>query len=85
MANPRESRTHLTILRLNLPVDSINIGSVGFGGSFGLVRRSGWGEEDAWQLSISGAVFAQFNLDAYSTSPPTWGMSFSSSHNRIQK
>ena len=66
MANPREPRTHLTILRLNLPVDSINIGSVGFGDSFGLVRRSGWGEEDAWQLSISGAVFAQFNLDASS-------------------
>ena len=64
MANPKEPRTHVTYLRLNLPGDSINIGSVGFGDSFGLVRWPGWGEEDAWQLSISGAVFAQFNLDS---------------------
>jgi len=48
------------------PGNSFNIGSVGFGESFGLVRQPGWGEEDAWQLSISGAVFAQFNLDASS-------------------
>ncbi|MFH1031714.1 MAG: DUF1207 domain-containing protein, partial [Chloroflexota bacterium] len=66
MANPKEPRTHVTYLRLNLPVNSINIGSVGFGDSFGLVRWPGWGEEDTWQLSISGAVLAQFNLDASS-------------------
>jgi hypothetical protein len=66
MASPKEPRTHVTYLRLNLPGNSFNIGSVGFGESFGLVRRPGWGEEDAWQLSISGAVFAQFNLDASS-------------------
>lgn len=63
MANPKEPRTHLTFLRLNLPDDSINIESIGFGDSFGLERWSGWGEEDSWQLSISGAVLAQFNLD----------------------
>ena len=66
MASPKEPRTHATYLRLNLPGDSINIGSVGFGDSFGLVRWPGWGEEDAWQLSISGAVLAQFNMDANS-------------------
>ena len=66
MASPKEPRTHVTYLRLNLPVDSINIGSVGFGDSFGLVRWPGWDEEDSWQLSISGAVFAQFNLDSSS-------------------
>jgi hypothetical protein len=66
MANPKEPRTHVTYLRLNLPGDSINIGSVGFGDSFGLVRWPGWGGEDAWQLSISGAVLAQFNLDSSS-------------------
>lgn len=63
MASPKEPRTHVTYLRLNLPDDSINIGSVGFGDSFGLVRWPGLGEKDAWQLSISGAVFAQFNMD----------------------
>jgi hypothetical protein len=66
MASPKEPRTHVTYLSLKLPDDRINIGSVGFGDSFGLVRLPGWGEEDAWQLSISGAVLAQFNLDASS-------------------
>jgi len=66
MASPREPRTHVTYLRLKLSDESFNIGSVGFGDSFGLVRWPGWGEKDAWQLSISGAVFAQFNLDSSS-------------------
>jgi len=66
MANPKEPRTHVTYLRLNIPGDSINIGSVGFGDSFGLVRRSGWGKDDAWQLSVSGAVLAQFNMSSSS-------------------
>jgi len=63
MASPKEPRTHVTYLNLDLPHDSINIGSVGFGDSFGLVRWAGWGDKEAWQLSISGAVFAQFNMD----------------------
>lgn len=48
----------------NLPGDSFKVGSVGFGDSFGLVRWPGRGEADSWQLGISGAVLAQFNLDA---------------------
>jgi hypothetical protein len=64
LASPKEPRTHVTFLRLNLPGDSFNIGSVGFGDSFGLVRWPGWGEADAWQFGISGAVLAQFNLDS---------------------
>lgn len=66
LASPREPRTHVTWLRLNLPGKSFNTGSVGFGDSFGLVRWPGWGESDAWQLGISGAVLAQFNLDSSS-------------------
>ncbi|MFA6412625.1 MAG: DUF1207 domain-containing protein, partial [Syntrophales bacterium] len=68
MASPKEPRTHLTYLRLKLSDESFNIGSVGFGDSFGLVRWPGWGEKDNWQLGISGAVFAQFNLGAASGS-----------------
>jgi hypothetical protein len=64
MASPKEPRTHVTYVSLKLPDDRINIGSVGFGDSFGLVRWPGWGEKDAWQLSISGTVLAQFNMDA---------------------
>lgn len=66
MASPKEPRTHVTYLSLKLPDDRINIGSVGFGDSFGLVRLPGWGKADSWQLSISGAVLAQFNLDTSS-------------------
>jgi hypothetical protein len=66
MASPKEPRSHATYFRLKLPGDSINIGSVGFGDSFGLVRWPGWGEEDAWQLSLSGVILAQFNMDANS-------------------
>jgi hypothetical protein len=63
MASPKEPRTHITYLSLDLPHDNVNVGSVGFGDSFGLVRFPGWGSQDAWQLSISGAVLAQFNMD----------------------
>jgi len=66
MSSPKEPRTHVTYLRLNLPGGSFNVGSVGFGDSFGLVRWPGWGEADSWQFSISGAVLAQFNLDSNS-------------------
>ena len=59
MANPRGSPPHITCVRLNLPGDSIHIGSAGFGDSFGLVRRPGCGEVDAWQLSINKAVLAR--------------------------
>lgn len=64
LASPKEPRTHVTWLRLKLPGESFNVGSVGFGDSFGLVRWPGWGAADAWQFGISGAVLAQFNLDS---------------------
>jgi len=63
MANPKEPRTHVTYLGLKLSDERVNIGSVGFGDSFGLVRLPGWGDDDAWQLSLSGVVLAQFNMD----------------------
>ncbi|WP_020676824.1 DUF1207 domain-containing protein [Geopsychrobacter electrodiphilus] len=66
LSSAKEPRTYVTWLRLNLPGSSLNVGSVGFGDSFGLVRVPGWGETDAWQLGISGAVLAQFNMDAES-------------------
>ena len=43
---------------------SVNVGSVGFGESFGLLgRRNGC---NGWQLGILAGVFAQFNLDSSS-------------------
>ncbi len=66
LSSAKEPRTHVTWLRLNLPASSFNVGSVGFGDSFGLVRVPGWGKTDNWQLGISGTVLAQFNMDAES-------------------
>ena len=66
LASPKEPRTQVTWLSLHLPGDSFNLASVGFGDSFGLARWPGWGEEDLWQLGISGAVLAQFNMDSSS-------------------
>jgi hypothetical protein len=63
LASPKEPRSHVTWLHLNLPGDTFNICSVGFGDNFTLVRWFGSDKTDAWQLSISGAVLAQFNLD----------------------
>lgn len=64
LASSKEPRTQAAWLVLNLPSQSFNVGSVGFGDSFGLVRWAGWGDADAWQFGISGAVLAQFNMDS---------------------
>lgn len=43
----------------------VNIGSAGFGENYGLVgRRNGC---DGWQVGILAGVFAQFDLDSWST------------------
>ena len=66
LANPKEPRFHVTWLKLNLDAGTFNTASVGFGESFGLVRWAGPRPTDEWQLGLSGAVFAQFNLDSES-------------------
>lgn len=64
IAAPKEPRSHLTWLRLDLGSDRFSVGSVGFGENFGLVRWAGPNPGEGWQLGLSGAVLAQFNLDA---------------------
>lgn len=66
LANPKEPRFHVTWLNLNLDAGTFNTAAVGFGESFGLIRRRWVGQTGEWQLGISGAVFAQFNLDGES-------------------
>lgn len=66
-ASPKEPRSHVTWLSLDLDETSFDVGSVAFGESFGLYRWNIQDEIEAWQVGISGAVFAQFNLDAPST------------------
>jgi hypothetical protein len=66
LANPKEPRFHVTWLNLNLDSGTFNTASVGFGESFGLIRKRWEGHAGEWQFGISGAVFAQFNLDSES-------------------
>ena len=70
LADPKQARSFVSILggtfeTLDDPEDpaSTTVGSVGLGDSFGLVRWGGGGRPgDGFQLSLTGAVFAQFDL-----------------------
>ena len=73
MASPKEPRTHVTYLSLKLPDDRINIGSVGFGDSFGLVRWPGWGE--------AGRLAAQYQRDG--PCPVQYGRQFRPDQRRL--
>ncbi len=66
LADQKQPRFHTTWQRYRVPFGDFNIASVGFGESFGLVRWPREREGDGWQLGISGAVFAIFNVDAES-------------------
>ncbi|OGR33062.1 MAG: hypothetical protein A2005_00820 [Desulfuromonadales bacterium GWC2_61_20] len=64
LASIKEPRFHVTWLKFNLDSGEVNVGSVSFGENFGLVRWQGWRDDQYWQLGISGAIQAQFNLDS---------------------
>jgi hypothetical protein len=66
MADQKQPRTHITWQRFRGDFGYVNLGSVGFGDSFGLFRGENKAKESAWQLGISGAVLAIFNMDAAS-------------------
>jgi uncharacterized protein DUF1207/BON domain-containing protein len=67
LADQKQPRFHTTWQRWDTRAGHFNIGSVGFGENFGLVRWPRGREGDGWQVGISGAVFAIFNLDAASS------------------
>jgi hypothetical protein len=63
IAGPREVRSQVAYERLHADqLGTFNLASVAFGDGIGIVR---WpcGGDDAVQLGLSGAVFAQFNMD----------------------
>lgn len=66
VADPKEHQFYASFNRFNTELDigDFNATTVGFGERFGLVR---WSKlDDAWQLSIAGGLFAQFNMDSSS-------------------
>lgn len=67
VADPKEHQFYISINHFDtdLTIGSFTAASVGFGERFGLIR---WSKlEDAWQLSIAGGLFAQFDMDSGST------------------
>lgn len=65
-ADPKEPRFFVSTLHAESAVRDTTLGAVGFGEQFGILRRetpAGLG----WQLGLSGAVFAQFDLEAPSS------------------
>jgi hypothetical protein len=68
LADPKEPRSFASFLRgefrtLSDPAgEGTNIGSVGLGDSFGLVRWGGSRAGEGLQLDLVGAIFAQFDL-----------------------
>jgi hypothetical protein len=68
LADPKEARSFVSFLRGTFPSlddpsgKGTNIGSVGLGDSFGLVRLGGPAAGEGLQLDIVGSIFAQFDL-----------------------
>ncbi len=67
LADQKQPRFHTTWQRWHTASGQFDIASVGFGENFGLVRRPRGHEGDGWQVGISGAVFALFNMDSSSS------------------
>jgi hypothetical protein len=63
LADQKQPRFHTTWQRWHTGSGTFDIASVGFGENFGLLRWPRGHPGDGWQLGISGAVFAIFNLD----------------------
>jgi Protein of unknown function (DUF1207)/BON domain len=63
LADQKQPRFHMTWQRWHTRSGRFDIASVGFGENFGLLRWPRGHPGDGWQLGISGAVFAIFNLD----------------------
>src|SRR5687767_4169750 len=68
LADPKEARSFVSILRgtfrsLDDPSgEGTNIGSVGLGDSFGLLRWGGPSPGEGLQLDVVGSIFAQFDI-----------------------
>lgn len=67
IADLKQPQFQASFLAADSPVFDTQVGAVGFGETFGLVRLPGRNPGDGWQLDLAGAVFAQFDLQRQST------------------
>jgi hypothetical protein len=66
LADPKQAQFFASIDRFKSSGKRYTMASVGFGETFGLYRFFGSREGDGLQLSVEGALFAQFNLSTVS-------------------
>lgn len=66
MADQKQPRFFASWQSHRSGIGDYSVASVGFGENIGLVRWPGRREGEGWQLGLSGAVFAIFNMDAVS-------------------
>jgi hypothetical protein len=62
IADPKQPRFFVSAVRFSSVGVTYTMAPVGFGETFGLYRLAGGREGDGLQLSVEGALFAQFNL-----------------------
>jgi len=67
LADPKQPQFFVSINRFRSSGARYTMASVGFGETFGVYRFFGNREGNGLQLSVEGALFAQFNLDAASS------------------
>jgi hypothetical protein len=67
LADPKQAHSYFSLHRFDIETrEPFTAGSVAFGKIFGLTRWSRESHASAWQLSLDGAVFAQFDLSSES-------------------
>jgi hypothetical protein len=66
LADPKQPQFFVNINRLKASGARYTVASVGFGETFGMYRFLGSREGDGLQLSVEGAIFARFNMEASS-------------------
>jgi hypothetical protein len=66
IADPKQPQFFVSFFRFESPGERFTMASVGFGETFGLYRFFGSREGDGLQVSVEGALFAQFNMNTNS-------------------
>lgn len=64
LADPKQPQFFVSYRLYDTPIAKAHTAAVGYGESFGFYRQKGKRAGDGLQIGVSGALFAQFNLDA---------------------
>lgn len=63
LADPKRPRFFVSVVDARAGDLETTVAAVAYGGRYGLVRWPGEDPREGWQLNLSGAVFAQFDLE----------------------